>query len=116
MAGYDEDNLVLGTIKDGLVIYSIKKQSIKHINKGNGLINNTVLGLKFQEGNLWVALDNGIGKVDFKSPFTYYKDLINFLDNTFSDKEYTKYMEDTFTKSKERGKEKMRTKTHKIKF
>ena len=47
---------------------------------------------------------------------TLVKDLINFLDDTFSDKEYTKYMEDSFTKSKERGKEKMRTKTHKIKL
>lgn len=70
----DEENLAIGTIKNGIIIYNLTTKTIQYINKESGLQNNTVLGLKVHEGNLWAALDNGLGKIDFKTPFSYYKD------------------------------------------
>lgn len=52
---------VIGTISDGVIALDKKGKLLWHLNEENGLINNTVLGLKEDtSGNLWVALDNGI--------------------------------------------------------
>ena len=59
---------VLGTIDNGL--YAINHKGILewHINRKNGLNNNTVLGLfKDKTGNLWAALDNGISNIQLNS-------------------------------------------------
>src|SRR5690606_30830412 len=45
------------------------------IHKGNGLQNNTVLSLKTDnEQNIWAGLDNGIDRIDIRSPLYYYSD------------------------------------------
>lgn len=52
---------VIGTISDGIIALDKQGKLLWHLNEDNGLINNTVLGLKADSfGNLWVALDNGI--------------------------------------------------------
>lgn len=79
----DRDTLIFGTIKNGIIIYSFKTGSIQHIDKELGLQNNTVLGLKFHGGNLWGTLDNGICKVNFKSPYQYYYDLSGSLGTVY---------------------------------
>lgn len=70
----DRDTLIFGTIKNGMIIYSFKTEKIQHINKELGLQNNTVLGLKYHNGNLWGTLDNGICKINFDSSYQYYYD------------------------------------------
>lgn len=79
----DENQMAFGTIKNGLVLYNLKTQDIRYVNKENSLNNNTVLGLNYINGNLWLALDNGIGKVDFESPFLYYKDFSGTLGSVY---------------------------------
>lgn len=55
---------VVGTINNGIYAITNKGKLAWHINRKNGLNNNTVLGLfKDKVGNLWVALDNGISNV-----------------------------------------------------
>ncbi|WP_299556322.1 hypothetical protein [Seonamhaeicola sp.] len=70
----NRDTIAFGTIKNGILIYNINSGNIEYLNKESGLQNNTVLGLKYLNGNLWVALDNGISKIDLKTPFLYYSD------------------------------------------
>ena len=56
--------LVIGTINNGLYGINDKGNLEWHINRKNGLNNNTVLGLhKDRAGNLWAALDNGISNI-----------------------------------------------------
>ncbi len=53
---------VFGTIKDGIVIFDEKTGEVKKYNSDKGLGNNTVLGIgSDNRGNIWTALDDGIG-------------------------------------------------------
>ncbi|NLC50389.1 MAG: hypothetical protein GX762_08505, partial [Bacteroidales bacterium] len=55
---------VIGTINNGIYAITNKGKLAWHINRKNGLNNNTVLGLyKDKVGNLWAALDNGISNI-----------------------------------------------------
>lgn len=67
-----ENKLVLGTIKKGIAIYDLSLNSFQVIQKSNGIQNNTILGLKIHNSSLWIALDNGISKVDVSSPIHFY--------------------------------------------
>ncbi len=61
-----------GTIQDGLLICDSYGNIVQHLNKANGLQNNTVLSLQTDQfDNLWMGLDNGIDYVDISSPLTY---------------------------------------------
>lgn len=54
--------LIFGTIKDGIVIFNENTGEISKYNTEKGLGNNTVLGIESDKwGNLWTALDDGIG-------------------------------------------------------
>ncbi len=65
------DQLALGTVRKGLVLVHMQTFEAKYYNENNGLQNNTVLSLVFDEQhNLWAGLDNGIDYVCLNSPFT----------------------------------------------
>lgn len=64
-------NIAIGTQNNGLIIISQQGEILKHLTKGKGLNNRTVLALHedlFQ--NLWVGLNNGITMVELGSPFS----------------------------------------------
>lgn len=64
-----------GTILNGVIILDENGNIVQQINKGNGLQNNTVLGLLVdREKNLWCALDNGIDRIEINSPLYFYLD------------------------------------------
>lgn len=55
-------NVVIGSIIDGIVIFDNNGNLISKVNTSVGLPNNTVLGINSDPwGNIWVALDRGIG-------------------------------------------------------
>lgn len=61
-------NMVFGTIKNGVYITNSLGKILFHINKENGLLNNTVLSQKLGKNNkLWIGLDNGIALVNLIS-------------------------------------------------
>lgn len=63
--------IVLGTIHKGLVLIDCSTMRLKYFNENNGLKNNTVLSVSFDDtGNLWAGLDSGIDYVCLSSPFT----------------------------------------------
>jgi len=59
---------VMGSINEGLYAIDHKGELKWHLNRKNGLNNNTVLGLfKDKANNLWAALDNGISHIQLNS-------------------------------------------------
>ncbi|MDD7914134.1 helix-turn-helix and ligand-binding sensor domain-containing protein [Polaribacter ponticola] len=70
----NSNQLLLGTIKNGALLYSINDQNIEVINVKSGLQNNTILNQKVRKNNIWLALDNGIAKIKVKNSNKFYKD------------------------------------------
>lgn len=70
-----DNTLILGSLNEGVFAINLDNgQKIWHIDKSNGLKNNTVLGLyEDNEHNLWVALDNGISYIHRQSKLLHFK-------------------------------------------
>ncbi len=67
----NDGNIIIGTISDGLVIFDFQGRFISQYNSENGLQNNTVLGISSDSfGNVWLALDNGIGFISSDTSLT----------------------------------------------
>jgi DNA-binding CsgD family transcriptional regulator len=59
---FTNNQLILGSIKDGIVVFDEESGEIRRLNAEGGLGNNTVLGIETDSwGNIWTALDDGIG-------------------------------------------------------
>ncbi len=71
-----DGKIAIGTALNGLVTIDRQRRIFHHLNKKNGLQNNTVLSLFAPpNGGLWLGLDNGIDFVDILSPFsTFFPD------------------------------------------
>jgi len=69
-----KDKIVLGTIKNGIITYNIKTRQIQVFNRRSGLQNNTVLGMTYDKGRLWLALDKGVDMIDLSAPIIFYTD------------------------------------------
>ncbi len=64
-----------GTILQGVVVIDEDGHIVQHVHKGNGLQNNTVLGMHLDlQRNIWVGLDNGIDRIEINAPLYYYAD------------------------------------------
>jgi serine phosphatase RsbU (regulator of sigma subunit)/ribosomal protein S4E len=65
---------LFGTLNDGIIIADNLTGKIKfHYTEKNGLIDGTVINLfESKNENLWLALNNGIAKLEFNSPFTSF--------------------------------------------
>ncbi|MCM4157206.1 LuxR C-terminal-related transcriptional regulator [Gramella sp. AN32] len=87
------DELIFGTVKNGVIYYNFKTGKINNYARTSGLQNNTVLGLTYGNGKLWLALDRGIDVIDLKAPLEFYTDdsgelgavydVIDFEGNTY---------------------------------
>ncbi len=65
----------IGTILNGAYILDSNGGLRYHLNRENGLQNNTVLALcEDRDGNLWLGLDRGIDLVTLRSPLTFFSD------------------------------------------
>lgn len=70
------DHIVLGTISNGLLYLNKNLELVYEINQQNGLSNNTVLSaFEDIDGNLWTALDYGLGFINIISPIKAFKDI-----------------------------------------
>ena len=69
-----KNEIVLGTIKNGIVHYNIQDDTFQVYNRTSGLQNNTVLGMAYSKEKLWLALDKGIDFMDLKAPIMFYTD------------------------------------------
>jgi ligand-binding sensor domain-containing protein len=63
--------MALGTSFNGLVTLDKQRRIFHHVNKKNGLGNNTVLSLfATPAGSIWLGLDNGAAFADLNSAFS----------------------------------------------
>ncbi len=66
-----DGNFAFGSPQNGLLLSNPQGDVIWHINKEQGLTNNTVLSmLQDRQGHLWLGLDNGLNYVEINSPFS----------------------------------------------
>ena len=82
----------VGTVKKGLIKLDEKGNLIEILNKGNSILNNTVLSV-FEDinDNLWLGLDNGISVVNYNSPFKIYEDYEGVLGTVYAFKKHDNY-------------------------
>lgn len=75
----------VGTIQNGVYLTKDFQKEIYHVNKSNGLNNNTVLSLyETQNGNLLTGLDVGFNEWRINEPDLIYYDLDGQLGNIFA--------------------------------
>lgn len=66
------NELVFGTIQNGVVVTDLKGNIHLVAGKDKGLHNNTVLGIGIdKEGNIWAGLDNGIARIEYNSTVSF---------------------------------------------
>ena len=73
----ESGNISIGTYDQGIVVMNNKGRLVQFVNEKSSLQDLTIEG-QFQDshGSLWVALRNGISKIDINSPLVYFqKDL-----------------------------------------
>lgn len=64
--------LAVGTVHNGLILIDLKTGATSTYNEINGLQNNTVLSVGFDDmGNVWAGLDYGIDYLNLNAPFSY---------------------------------------------
>ncbi|MHA7059480.1 helix-turn-helix and ligand-binding sensor domain-containing protein [Aquimarina sp. M1] len=70
-----DGSFVLGTISNGFIHLSSKGEIIYQIDQNRGLNNNTVLSsFEDVDGNIWLALDNGLNCINIKSAIQSFND------------------------------------------
>jgi ligand-binding sensor domain-containing protein/DNA-binding CsgD family transcriptional regulator len=80
-----EGNIIIGTILNGIYIFSKDGSLLQHINKQNGLQNNTVLDLFCDRyGDLWTGLDRGVDLIILNSDISFLYDFSGKLGSVYS--------------------------------
>lgn len=69
-----EDQIVIGTQKNGIISYHPGNGDYTFYNRNSGLQNNSILGMTQRGGKIWLGLDNGIDEVHLDSPIRFYLD------------------------------------------
>lgn len=88
-----DGSIALGTISQGVFLLDETGRVMRHLNKENGLNNNTVLALEEdRDGNLWLGLDNGISVVNRSSAFREYNDPAGRLGVVYAAAVYEGYL------------------------
>ena len=80
---YVEGKLILGTRKHG--VYILENGTLNsHTNVQNGLLDNNVKSLFYGKNNhLWLALNNGISKLNLSTPFQKFREVFDQEINVF---------------------------------
>ncbi len=71
----DNSYYAFGTILNGLYITDLDGHIIQHINRKNGLLNNTILSMHYAaNGMIWLGMDYGIAAIHLYNNITYFID------------------------------------------
>lgn len=80
-----DGNIILGTILNGIYILNREGELLRHINKANGLQNNTVLYLYYDShGNLWAGLDRGIDLLKLNADVSFFNDITGKIGSVYA--------------------------------
>jgi signal transduction histidine kinase/DNA-binding response OmpR family regulator len=78
-------DFALGTHKGGLVIFDSAGRLKRIFNKANGLLSDNVKYVyEDRQGNLWLALDKGIARIESATPFSVFDDRSGLSGNFLS--------------------------------
>lgn len=78
-------NLAIGTQNAGLFLISTKGELITHLTKESGLMDLTVNYIyEDTYDGLWLALNNGLARVDLNSPFTFIDDRLGLAGSGYA--------------------------------
>jgi serine phosphatase RsbU (regulator of sigma subunit)/ligand-binding sensor domain-containing protein len=68
-----DGNIILGTVNGGAIVIDHKGKEVRKYNTTNGIIDNTIY-FTFQDhaGAIWLATSNGISRIDYESPVSYF--------------------------------------------
>jgi serine phosphatase RsbU (regulator of sigma subunit) len=70
-----DNNIAINTLLAGLFIIDFEGNIVKRINKRTGLRVNAVNNVyEDKDNNIWLALGNGIAKVNYNSPLSFYNE------------------------------------------
>jgi signal transduction histidine kinase/ligand-binding sensor domain-containing protein len=80
-----DENFALGTLRNGILILNKSGDVIDVVDKYSGLLDENAWYI-YQDiaGSLWLALNRGISRLDYPSPFTFF-DERNSLDGNVQD-------------------------------
>jgi hypothetical protein len=82
---YKTDQLVIGTVSNGVYIVQLKTGDYIKIDRNNGLSNNTILTISIdQEKDIWLGLDNGISHLEINSPYRIFSDTTGELGSVYA--------------------------------
>ena len=85
LVALESGGFAIGTILSGVFVLDQNLHLKYHLNKSNGLSNNTVLSLfEDQNSDLWVGLDKGINLVKLSSSTQYFYDYLGQLGTVFT--------------------------------
>tara|TARA_R110002049_G_scaffold235268_1_gene408528 strand:+ start:16 stop:2919 length:2904 start_codon:yes stop_codon:yes gene_type:complete len=71
----DNNNLVIGTIRNGVYVVSPQGKTLLHLEKNNGLLDNTVRSLFVDlNNNIWLGMEQGLSYVQINSNTSYLID------------------------------------------
>lgn len=70
-----DSNYAFNTLNEGVIFTDQSGNILNVVNSGSGLAVNDVKQI-YQDSynNIWCALNNGISRIDYSSPFSYYKE------------------------------------------
>ncbi|MCK5170677.1 MAG: PAS domain-containing protein, partial [Bacteroidales bacterium] len=81
----NNEYFVLGTVHDGLIIIDKTGNILRHINKKNGLQDNSIWKIYTDSRkNIWTGLNDGISYITINSPFSLYDDKAGLLGAVYS--------------------------------
>jgi len=71
----NDGNIALNTAHNGVIIIDFKANIKNVFNKELGLLDNDVKQIyQDKEGNLWLAMNSGLAKINYSSQISYYKE------------------------------------------
>lgn len=80
-----DGGLALGTISNGVFILDEQGHMTHHLNRNNGITNNTVLALfEDMDQNIWLGLDNGLSSIHNNTSAQAYKDVYGTLGSVYT--------------------------------
>ena len=72
-AKLNNEQFVLGTLQNGIIIIDKNGKIINHLNEKSGLHSKMILSIYIDlQKNIWASLNNGISYIIINSPFTLY--------------------------------------------
>ena len=82
---FEGNQLIIGTVRNGVYIVSHQGEVLLHLEKSNGLIANTVRRVFTDlNNNLWIGLDNGLSYLQTNSKTNYLIDRDGALGTVFA--------------------------------